>query len=225
MDVRKYTLEETENQLTLTEIHAKQFPDAPKFCLDCLRKHLAALAGLADEGVAFFKEKPDYWIKLGKWAREYKEKLVGLDEKGAIQLAEEARQLRKELIEAPVEEEEMLKNTELLLHHLPGIYGSPGIVVNEHLASSTPCTGVHLDGKDMVWSRGIIGALDEGQKAKYCTAGIKFTERFGLKKRVEKFTEAAHLCSESTKHLEGREKLLGYLSCMSKELEQRGIKV
>jgi len=223
MDVKKYTLDETEKQLTLLEIHARQFADEPKFCLDCIRKHLTAIAGLADEGITFFSEKPDYWVKLSKWTKEAKDSLDSFNEQKAIKVTDEARQFRKELIGA--EEEEMLKNNEILLHHIPHAYGSPGIVINEALAVSSPCHGVKLDGGEMVWSPGIIGALDEGQKAKYCKVGITYHEKFGLKKRVQKFTEAAHLCSEAAKHLEGKERLLHYLGCMSKELEKRGVKV
>lgn len=50
-----------------------------------------------------------------------------------------------------------------------------GIVVDEAKALSTRCHGyrIALDGKtsELVWSPGIVGALSETEKAKYCKLG------------------------------------------------------
>ena len=82
------------------------------------------------------------------------------------------------------------RGTGLNIRYRDGLMGKPtiiinmesgeaelgGIVVDEVKAKSTPCHGyrVTIDGKtsELVWSPGIVGALSESEKAKYCTLGI-----------------------------------------------------
>jgi len=46
-------------------------------------------------------------------------------------------------------------------------YGNfEGIVVDEELAKKSPC--YKIDGTDLVFSKGIVGALSDEQKEKYC---------------------------------------------------------
>lgn len=51
-----------------------------------------------------------------------------------------------------------------------------GIVVDEEKALASKCHGyrIPLDGRvsELVWCAGIIGALDEAEKKKYCKTGI-----------------------------------------------------
>ena len=70
-----------------------------------------------------------------------------------------------------------------------------GLVVDEAKAKSTRCHGyrIVLDGKtsELVWSPGIVGALSEAEKAKYCTLGTdwgKPPEK--LQKRMKVLHEA-----------------------------------
>jgi len=55
-----------------------------------------------------------------------------------------------------------------------------GIVVDEQAALSSPCHGfrIELDGKvsELVFSKGIVGALSEEEKEKYCKRGIIWEE-------------------------------------------------
>ncbi len=53
-----------------------------------------------------------------------------------------------------------------------------GIVVDEAVALNTPCHGfkIELNGKtsELVFSKGIVGALSEDEKVKYCKLGIRW---------------------------------------------------
>lgn len=70
-----------------------------------------------------------------------------------------------------------------------------GIVIDEAKAKSTPCHGyrVTIDGKtsELVWSPGIVGALSESEKVKYCTLGTTWGKApEHLKRRWEILHEA-----------------------------------
>jgi len=79
---------------------------------------------------------------------------------------------KKDILE-DVEEEDILLMTK------EGEIKTGGIVVDEKKALTTPCHGYRmtLDGKtsELVWSPGVIGALSEAEKAKYCTMGTVWT--------------------------------------------------
>lgn len=101
---------------------------------------------------------------------------------------------------------------------------SPGILVNPSRAEADPvCKCYDIDGK-LCFKSGIVGALDDSQKRAYCKQIIT-EESPELKQRVNKFREASNVCVEECAILPKGEKLSCRLSCMSKELEKRGIKV
>lgn len=107
---------------------------------------------------------------------------------------------------------------------LPHLYGSPGYVVDEGLARSTPCVGYRLDGGELVWSKGITGALDEKQRALYCGEMVWKEEPERLKQRVAVFKQAATVCRDRVAALEDPvERLVAYRQCMSEEARARGI--
>jgi hypothetical protein len=101
---------------------------------------------------------------------------------------------------------------------------SPGIVVNEALAKSSPCRCATLDGSELCFSRGIVGALDKGEKKLYCPTKTYF-ESAGLTERLKKFKEAVAAAQEKVKHIPKGERLEPWLAAMSEELEKRGIEV
>ena len=48
-----------------------------------------------------------------------------------------------------------------------------GIIVNEERAMATPCHGYDLgEGKKILWSKGVIGALSLPEQEKYCKVGM-----------------------------------------------------
>jgi hypothetical protein len=111
---------------------------------------------------------------------------------------------------------------------LSSMTGSPGIVVDPTKARATPCIRMELgEGrKDLVYSEGIIGALDEEQKALYCQEG--YTEREvtpAQRERIETMERAAKSCSTETEHLEAPERIHSYFACLGRELKSKGQEV
>ena len=116
----------------------------------------------------------------------------------------------------------------LMLHSLPYLHGSPGIVVNEARAKASPCKCVeYKPGKKLCWSPGIIGALTDEQETLYCPITEK-VERPGTVSRMAKWQEAVDTCKveiASIPEEKGEERVTTWLSCMSRELTARGIEV
>jgi len=115
---------------------------------------------------------------------------------------------------------------ELVADWVSGVSGSPGIVVDPGVARSTPCTRIDLgDGmKALVFSKGIIGALDKEQQALYCQLG--YTEQEATPKqreRISNLSQAAKLCSAETAGIvHTEEHLTKYFSCLGRELRAKG---
>lgn len=102
---------------------------------------------------------------------------------------------------------------------------SPGILVNPTRAEADPvCKCYDIDGKSLCFHVGVIGGLDESQKHTYCKQIIS-EESPELKERVSKFREASQACVTECSILPKGERLSCRLSCMSRELAQRGIQV
>jgi len=102
---------------------------------------------------------------------------------------------------------------------------SPGILVNPARAEADPvCKCYGIDGKSLCFHAGVIGGLDESQKSAYCKT-IHTEESPELKERVRKFREASDVCVQECVTLPKGERLGCRLSCMSRELEKRGLKV
>jgi len=114
----------------------------------------------------------------------------------------------------------------LMLHSLPYLHGSPGIVVNEPRAKTTPCKCVeYKPGKNLCWSPGIIGALTDEQEELYCPI-IEKVERPGTVSRIAKWQEAVDACKGEIALIpeeKGKERMVAWLSCMSRELTSRGV--
>ena len=112
----------------------------------------------------------------------------------------------------------------LIIHWLPEVEGSPGIVVDESVAKATPCTVYKVDTTEMAFSKGIIGTLSKEQIQAYCPTKIYKTE--GIARRVKTFKEIAKQCSEEVreKYVRG-ERLIPYLKCMGKLAKEKGIEL
>jgi len=122
--------------------------------------------------------------------------------------------------------ETMPNDHELLLHFGVEELASPGVVLDEARARATPCSCFTYKGRDLCWSKGIIGMLKSEQQQEYCVAGKSYKAQPKLKARYERFAEAAE---EAHKEIErmpsGKERLLTWLDAMSKQLAKRGIEV
>ena len=101
-----------------------------------------------------------------------------------------------------------------------GIWGSPGIVVDEEMAKKTPCTCYRTpEGKDLCFSKAIMGMLDQAQVAKYCP---EKTYKPGIPVRVEKMREATKVCQGEIKDIpktEGERRMITWIRCMSTHLK------
>ena len=92
MNALLYTNNEMEKQLNLLELHLKQVSYDPDFCLECIRKHILTIEGLAEEGVGFSKE-PEKYAQIISLCKEIKTKDTG----DALEMAKKVREMRKSL--------------------------------------------------------------------------------------------------------------------------------
>lgn len=121
---------------------------------------------------------------------------------------------------------EQLDVENLLLHSLPYLHGSPGIVVDEERAKASACKCVeYAPGKRLAWSPGIIGALTDEQEKRYCPTMLHI-ERPGTVGRIRRWQESVDVCKgELAKVPEatGEERAIAWMRCMKRELSARGI--
>ena len=108
----------------------------------------------------------------------------------------------------------------------PGAFGSPGFVMDPGRARSTPCIRLELgEGHaPLVYSKGVVGVLDDEQQALYCQEGYvdrPITE--AQRARLEAFAMAAHECSTEAKAAAPEELLPAYFSCLGRELKAKGV--
>ena len=102
-----------------------------------------------------------------------------------------------------------------------------GIVLDEAVAREAPCIGYELRGRgagpDLVFAKGIEGPLSEDQVEMFCSdIRIRDVSPDQLE-RLSAFRESAELCSEEVDETYDRgDRLEPYLSCMSRELRERG---
>jgi hypothetical protein len=145
--------------------------------------------------------------------------MTKLDTTASI-LSEEAKNEFPEIIgESP-------PNHELLLHFGIEEVGSPGVVLDDATARATTCSCFKYKGRDMCWSKGIVGMLASEQQDTYCIAGKVYKAQPALTERYEKFAAAAEEAHRKIEALpKGTERLEVWLQEMGKELSQRGIEV
>lgn len=121
---------------------------------------------------------------------------------------------------------EMPSDHEMLLHFGIEELGSPGLVIDEATARATSCSCFIYKGRDLCWSRGIIGMLKQEQQEIYCVAGKTYKAQPAL---IERYTTFAEAAEEAHKKIEampkGRERLEVWLSAMGEELSKRRIEV
>jgi len=114
-----------------------------------------------------------------------------------------------------------------LAEWVSGIGGSPGIVVDADEAKAHPCIRMVLrPGHELVYAKGIIGPLDDAQKALYCQQG--YVERQPTEKqkaRMQAMSDAAKLCRVESVAPTTEEHLVRYFSCLGRELKAKGVQV
>lgn len=115
---------------------------------------------------------------------------------------------------------------EMLFHFGIEEMGSPGAVLDEATARATPCSCFTYKGKDLCWSKGIVGMLTQPQQEIYCVAGKAYKARPALTERYTKFAQAAEAAHKKIESMpSGMKRLETWLSEMGKELSNRGIEV
>ena len=120
--------------------------------------------------------------------------------------------------------EKFKEDENLLLHSVPYLEGSPGIVVDEDIAARTPCRCARVDDSEICFSKGIVGGLSEAQKEAYCNPKTYFKSP-GLEKRIKGFKEAVTAAKEKIKDIPKGERLAPWLQAMSQELAERRIEI
>ena len=109
---------------------------------------------------------------------------------------------------------------------LPQMEGSPGIIVDEGVARATPCTRFDLgEESELVFSKGVVGALDEGQKALFCPETVTKPLTPEQEKRLRGWRDSADTCKQEIAEVPKGDKLEPWLTCMSRELKAQGIAV
>lgn len=158
------------------------------------------------------------------------------DETGSIATADP--------VDAPVDGSEALATdaevsaAEAIVGESPFLAGSPsigdfvnpdrrGIVLDEGVAREAPCIGYELSGRgegpDLIFAKGIEGPLSDDQVEAFC-ADIRIRDVSPEQlERLTAFRESAELCSTEVDESFARgDRLEPYLSCMSRELRERG---
>ena len=103
---------------------------------------------------------------------------------------------------------------------------SPGFVTDEGVARATPCTCFEMGSdKHLCFSKGVIGALDEGQQALFCPERKVKPLSEGQRRRIEGFKRATRTCQERTEDLPKEERGPAFRTCVETELTSDGIKV
>ncbi len=116
-----------------------------------------------------------------------------------------------------------LEMDSLMFHSVPYMHGSPGIIVNDAVAKSSPCRCIeYKPGKLLCFSRGIVGALSDEQEKTYCPT-IEKLESPGLQRRMNGWMGAVKVCKAEIEPISRGERLEPWLNCMSRELAARGI--
>lgn len=97
-------MDEVLKELVLIEKHLKDHAAGREIalCIDCENKHFLAIEGLAQEGIGFFPGE-EIWKDLARWAAAARKEVNHLRSEHASELAEQARQFRKE-IQSPEED-------------------------------------------------------------------------------------------------------------------------
>ena len=90
-------------------------------------------------------------------------------------------------------------------------------------ALATPCRCVeYKPGKSLCWSSGVVGALSDEQEKLYCPT-VEKIERPGTVERMRNWQEAVGVCKAEIEPIPKGERLEPWLTCMSRELETRGV--
>lgn len=99
--------------------------------------------------------------------------------------------------------------------------GDDALMIDAELARSTPCTRVNLGATNgfMVFSKGFVGALSDGQINEYCLLG--FDDKDASPTQTERLL--AHADAATSCALVGGGSLDIFSTCLGKELKKRGV--
>lgn len=95
----------------------------------------------------------------------------------------------------------------------PLLAQSGGIVVDPGLARSTPCIAMEVDSRRLIYSKGIIGSLNDEEQAAYCAEGvIEHRPTAAQIDRIKAMETAAPKCAAESDEVDV------FLSCLAREL-------
>lgn len=126
----------------------------------------------------------------------------------------------------PVQEDEIdIVGMFLMVHSLAHMdtEHSPGIVVDSAVAKASACKCAVVDGSELCFSPGIVGAMDPGQKELYCNPRTTFKSP-ALQKRLRLFKQSVTAAQKKVKDIPKGQRLQPWLAAMSEELTKRGVK-
>jgi hypothetical protein len=175
--------------------------------------------GLALEGLLEAEREADEALSLAHEIEEKLEDIADVVEPEEREFAFQEREnphKKDEAAELPADD---LATWLIEMEH-PG-----GIVVDEETARIGPCQCIQLDRGELCFHKGIIGALDEGQKAQYCIEKVYKEASPARLRRIAAFKEASQVCSMETAQLPEGERLAPRLKCMERELRKRGVEL
>lgn len=92
------------------------------------------------------------------------------------------------------------------------------IILDEEIASMTPCTCYKYNEKDICWTEGAVGILTDEEEKKYCIEKIykgKISEN--MKKRMDRFAHAVEVCKNDYRKM-GYD---NYWQCISEHMKQK----
>ena len=100
-----------------------------------------------------------------------------------------------------------------------------GIVVDEGVARNTPCLRYDLgNSSELVFSKGVVGALDDLQKALYCPSTVTKETPPELREHLNQAREGIETCKAQIAGLPEGEKITAWIKCIEREWRRRGIK-
>lgn len=115
--------------------------------------------------------------------------------------------------------------TEEVLHPSVFHHHHPGYVVDEEEARAAehPCLVYETEAKEreLVFKRGIVGPLDERQRALYCTVEERREVTPAQEAARERLAAAAELCKEQVADLPHGEKMGPFEACLMGELKAK----
>lgn len=101
-----------------------------------------------------------------------------------------------------------------------------GIVVDEGKARESDCRRIALgDSSHLVYSKGIVGALNHDQEKLYCTNITDVDIPPEVAARTKILRDATIICQEQVHDLPADERLAIFMPCLVREAKKKGLEI